>query len=241
MTRVSDALDRVKVTFDDLVADVGLLLVATLSQRLGPEALVNATLCLVGRVGGERPGRKILTLVNATCVSASHSDHTDRLWASASGSVMGHRVMALSTIGTLLRAFTFGHCRQMKAVVGHTLQRACALGAGPGVKPLAIDIDSTICEVNGHDKAGTAFGYTGRLGYHPHVATRADSGEVLYARMRKGSANTQRGTVRFLDDLIAGVRRGGASCELTVHVDSGFWSNDTITALNRLNVRHTMA
>ena len=138
MTRVSDALDRVKVTFDDLVADVGLLLVATLSQRLGPEALVNATLCLVGRVGGERPGRKILTLVNATCVSASHSDHTDRLWASASGSVMGHRVMALSTIGTLLRAFTFGHCRQMKAVVGHTLQRACALGAGPGVKPLAI-------------------------------------------------------------------------------------------------------
>lgn len=89
MTRVSDALDRVEVTFDDLVADVGLLLVATLSQRLGPEALVNATLCLVGRVGGERPGRKILTLVHAMCVSASHIDHTDRLRASASGSVMG--------------------------------------------------------------------------------------------------------------------------------------------------------
>ena len=28
---------------------------------------------------------------------------------------------------------------------------------------------------------------------------------------------------------------------MTVRVDSGFWSNDTIVALNRLNVRYTMA
>ena len=243
MTRVSHALDRVEVTFDDpnLVADAGLLLVATLSQRLGLEALVNATVCLVGRVGGARPGRKVLTLVHAMCASASHIDHTDRLRAGATGSVLGHRVMAPSTIGTFLRAFTFGHCRQMEAVIGHALERAWAFGAGPGVKPLVIDIDSTICEVDGHAKAGAAFGYTGKLGYHPLLATRADSGEVLHARMRKGSANTQRGTVRFLEELIARVRRAGAAGELTVRVDSGFWSNDTIAALNRLNVRYTMA
>ena len=41
--------------------------------------------------------------------------------------------------------------------------------------------------------------------------------------------------------MIARVRRAGASGELTVRVDSGFWSNDTIVALNRLNVRYTMA
>ena len=29
--------------------------------------------------------------------------------------------------------------------------------------------------------------------------------------------------------------------ELTVRVDSGFWSNDTIATLNRLDVRYTMA
>ncbi len=59
--------------------------------------------------------------------------------------------------------------------------------------------------------------------------------------MREGSANTQRGAVRFIDELIARVRRADASGQLTVRVDSGFWSNDTIVALNRLNVRYTMA
>ena len=60
MTRVSQTLDRIDATFDDpnLVANAGLLLVATLSQRLGLEALIDATVRLGGRVGGFRPGAK---------------------------------------------------------------------------------------------------------------------------------------------------------------------------------------
>jgi hypothetical protein len=58
---------------------------------------------------------------------------------------------------------------------------------------LVIDLDSTICEVHGKKKQGAAYGYTRRLGYHPLLATRTDTGEVLFARMRKGSANTARG------------------------------------------------
>ena len=96
-------------------------------------------------------------------------------------------------------------------------------------------------EVVGKLKAGAAFGYTGVLGYHPLLATRADTGEVLHARMRKGSANTQRGARRFIDELVARVRRAGASGQLTLRMDSGFWSNDTITTLERLDVRYTMA
>jgi hypothetical protein len=243
VTRVSHALDRIDVTFDDpnLVANAGLLLVATLSERLGLEAMINATVRLDGRVGGARPGRKVLTLTHALCAGGSHIDHADMLRAGATGSVLGHRVMAPSTIGTFLRSFTFGHCRQMEAVIGHALERAWAAGAGPGDAPLVIDIDSTICQVDGNLKHGAGFGYTHVLGYHPLLATRADTGETLHARMRKGSANTQRGAVRFIDELIARVRRAGAAGELTVRVDSGFWSNTTITALNRLDVRYTMA
>ena len=107
--------------------------------------------------------------------------------------------------------------------------------------PLVIDVDSTICPVDGKAKQGAGFGYTHVLGYHPILATRADTGEVLHARMRKGQANTQRGARRFLDELVARVRRAGATGPLTVRVDSGFWSNDTITTLNRLDVRYTMA
>lgn len=162
------------------------------------------------------------------------------LRAGATGAVLGHRVMAPSTLGTFLRAFTFGHVRQLEAVNGHALARAWAAGAGPD-SDVVVDIDSTICEVDGHHKQGAGYGYTKALGYHPILATRADTGEVVRARMRKGSANTQRGAVRFINELIARVRRAGATGEITVRVDSGFWSNKTIVALNRLNVRYTMA
>ena len=104
-----------------------------------------------------------------------------------------------------------------------------------------IDIDSTICEVAGKAKQGAGYGYTKKLGYHPLLATRGDTGEVLHARMRKGQANTQRGARRFIEEVVARVRRAGAVGELTVRVDSGFWSNETIATLNRLNVRYTMA
>ena len=243
MTRVSHRIDRIDVTFDDsnLVGNAGLLLVATLSQRLGLEALVNVTVRLVGRVGGARPGRKVLTLMHAMIAGASHIDHSDVLRAGSTSNVLGHRVMAPSTLGTFLRAFTFGHVRQLEAVIGDALTRAWTLGAGPGEAPLVIDIDSTICQVVGKHKHGSGYGYTKVLGYHPLLATRADTGEVLHARMRKGSANTQRGARRFIDEVVARVRRAGATGPVTVRVDSGFWSNDTIVTLNRLDVRYTMA
>ena len=52
MTRVSQTIDRIDATFDDdnLVANAGLLLPATLGQRLGMEALIDATRQAVGRV-----------------------------------------------------------------------------------------------------------------------------------------------------------------------------------------------
>ena len=243
MTRVSHPLDRIAVTFDEpnLVANAGLLLVGTLVVRLELEALVNAAVRLVGRVGGALPGRKVLTLVHALVAGGSHIDHAEVLRAGNTAGVLPHRVMAPSTLGTFLRSFTFGHVRQLEAVVGEVLARAWSLGAGPGERRLVIDVDSTICEVDGKQKQGAAFGYTKVLGYHPLLASRADTGEILHARMRKGSANTARGARRFLDELIARVRRAGATGEIVVRLDSGFWSKDTIANLARLDARYTMA
>ena len=134
MTRVSQTLDRVQVTFDDdnLVANAGLLLPATLTERLGLEALVDATVRLDGRVGGASPGRKVLTLLNTILVGGSHIDHADVLRAGATEAVVSHRVMAPSTLGTFLRAFSFGHVRQLEAVNDVVRQRAWAMSAAPG-------------------------------------------------------------------------------------------------------------
>jgi hypothetical protein len=243
VSRVSRVLDRLRVTFDDegLVANAGLVLVATLSARLGIEAITDSLVRMGGLVGGCCPGRKVLTLVHTIAAGGSHIDHAEILRAGDTARVLGHRVMAPSTLGTFLRAFSFGHVRQLEAVVGKVVERAWALGAGPGESRLVVDVDSTICQVEGKNKQGAAYGYTKVLGYHPILATRADTGEIIHARMRKGSANTARGARRFIDETVARARRAGASGEIVIRFDSGFWSKDTIATLGRHDVRYTMA
>jgi hypothetical protein len=236
VARVSRGIDRIEATFDDpsLVANAGLVVPATLMLRLGLEGLIDQSVRLVGRVGGARPGRKVLTLVAAILAGGSHIGHADVLRAGATRAVLPFRVMAPSTMGTFLRAFTFGHVRQLDAVIAETTRRAWRLGAGPSDDMMTIDLDSTICEVHGHQKQGAAYGYTKKLGYHPLLATVAETGEVLHARLRKGSS--QRGAKRFVEELVARVRRAGAPPEMCLRDDSGFWSNSLIDTLARLGV-----
>jgi hypothetical protein len=172
---------------------------------------------------------------------ASHIDHIDMLRAGASSKLLPFHVAAPSTLGTYLRSFTFGHVRQLDEVIEEELTRAWAMGLAPGDDPLVIDIDSTICEVSGYHKQGAAYGYTKKLGYHPLLAVRSDTGEVLHQRMRKGSANTQRGTKRFVQELIARCRRIGATGNITIRFDSGYQSDATLKELERLKVSYTMA
>ena len=96
-----------------------------------------------------------------------------------------------------------------------------------------VDVDSFVGEVFGHGKQGAAFGDTRVRGYHPLIATRADTGEVLRVRLRKGSANTSRGMLRFCDELIARMERAGATGPKLLRADSGFWSHKTFDRLDR--------
>jgi hypothetical protein len=235
-------LDQVDIALDDprAVAHAGLLLPATLAERLGIEQATDQLVDLGDRPGAAQPGRKLLTLVHALVAGGECIDDVELLRCGSTASVLGHRVMAASTVGTWLRAFTFGHVRQLDKVTGEILSRAWAAGAGPGDGPLTVDVDSTICEVHGYHKQGAGYGYTHRLGYHPLLATHAASGEVLHTRLRKGAANTARGILRFVDELIARLRRAGASGELTLRMDSGFWSAKLLRALRRHEVRYSI-
>jgi Transposase DDE domain group 1 len=214
-------LDQVEITFDDprAVAHAGLLLPATLAERLGIEQATDQLVDLDDRTGAAHPGRKLLTVVHSLVAGGDCIDDVELLRCGSTGSVLGHRVMAASTVGTWLRSFTFGHVRQLDKVTSEILGRAWAAGAGPGDGPLVVDVDSTICEVHGYHKQGACYGYTRTLGYHPLLATRADTGEMLHARLRKGAANTARGILRFVDELVARLRCAG---ELTLRMDSGF-------------------
>ena len=74
-----------------------------------------------------------------------------------------------------------------------------------------IDVDSFVGEVCGRLEQGASYGYTKLLGCHPILATRADTREVLHIRLRKGSANTEKGMLRFCEELTARVERAGAT------------------------------
>ncbi len=115
-----------------------------------------------------------------------------------------------------------------------TIRRAWSFGAGPGGTAMTIDMDLTICGVHGKTKQGAAFGYTRVLGYHPLLDTWAATGEILHARLRKGSS--QRGTGRFVEELIARVRHCGATGPLVLRSDAGFFSFAPIDTLTRLGV-----
>ena len=225
--------DATRVLFDDerAVANAGVLLPAMLAERLGIEGLVDRTVDLGDRPGAANPGRKVMTLLSAMALGADSIDDCDVLRSGQTQAVLGHAVVAPSTLGTFLRAFTFGHVRQLDRVLAECLCRAWAAGAGPGEDRLVMDVDSFVGEVYGYDKQGAGYGYTHKRGYHPIVATRSETGEVLHIRARKGSANTSRGALRFVEELIPRVARAGATGPKLLRADSGFWNRKIMARL----------
>jgi hypothetical protein len=234
--------DSVAAEFDDerLVANAGVVLTSTLVSRLGLERLVDETVDLGERAGAARPGRKVCSLVHAMALGADSIDDCDLLRAGGTEALLGHRVLAPSTLGTFLRSFSFGHVRQLDRVLAESIRRAWLAGAGPGSERLVIDIDSFVGEVHGSAKQGAGFGYTGERGYHPILATRSGTSEVLHVRLRKGQAGSGRGALRFVQELVARVRRAGASGEILVRADSAFWNKRVIAYLAEQGCRFSI-
>jgi hypothetical protein len=239
----SVGLDGVSVVFDDerVVSDAGVMLVATLARRLGVEALAGDLVRLRrDRPGAANAGRKVMALLFAMVLGADSIDDADVLRPGRTRRLLGGWLPAPSTLGTFLRAFTFGHVRQLDALLGQSLERAWQAGAGPGDGRLVIDVDSFVGEVCGYLKQGAAYDYTKLFGYHPILATRADTREALHIRLRKGSANTQKGMLRFCDELIARITRAGATGVKLLRADSGLWNTKVFERPERAGWRYSI-
>ena len=194
-----------------------------------------------GAPGRANTGEKLLTLVASALAGGDCIDDADALRAGGTAGVLGCVVKAPSTLGTFLRSFRWGHVRQLDRVSRQLLARAWAAGAGPGDAPLTIDLDSTICETYGLAKEGARHhGYTGKRGYHPLLAIAAGTGDVLMSRLRQGCANTARGAAHFLRETVGRVRYGGASGQLTVRADSGFYTHSVVSVCRKMDVRFSI-
>lgn len=240
----SHSLSRLSVAFSDsrAVADAGLVLPATLAEKLGLRELYDHAVGLGDAPGRGNVGVKALTLIYSALAGGDCIDDAGILRAGRTAAVLGCEVRAPSTLGTFLRSFCWGHALQLDVVSREALSRAWRSGAGPKKEePLTIDLDSTICETYGLAKAGgSRFTYTHVRGYHPLLAVLPATGEVVHAQLRGGPAHTAQGVARFIAQTHARVRGAGHRGELTLRADAGFYSEKVVRACRRKKVRFSI-
>ena len=239
--QASHDLAGVSVSFDEpnLVPCAGLLPAAALAQRLDVAGVVDGRLTL-GRHGANS-GIKAMTVIGAMLAGGDSIDDTALLRVGALPQLFDLS-RAPSTIGTWLRDFRWHNVRQLDAVSRELLARQWAAGAGPVdlSAPLTIDLDSTIVAVFGRGKQGADFGYTKVRGYHPQLATIAETGQVVFSRLRGGAAGAARGAKSFLTETISRIRAAGATGQLTVRADSAFYSKAVLHTAAKFNVRFSI-
>jgi hypothetical protein len=233
------------VAFDDpnLVSCAGLAPVLELAERAALQDLVTEHVRLCGP-GGANPQLKIASLVAGMVTGADSIDDMAVLRHGAMDRlVTGTR--APSTLGTFLRAFTFGHVRQLDAVAARLLanlaRRAPLLAGATGL--VYVDVDDTVRQTYGYAKQGAGRGYTGVKGLNALIATvstPASAPAIAAARLRKGSTASARGAPRLIADALVTARAAGATGVRVLRADSAFYSREVIAACRRHNSRFSI-
>ena len=234
-------LRATSAVFDDpnLVSSAGLVPVLALARSAGLHDLVQQHLTVPSDKGANA-GLKVSSLVAGMVAGADSIDDMALLRHGGMGRVFT-RAYAPSTLGSFLRAFTFGHVRQLDAVASRFLTRlgeqapliATSTDTPTGASGrVMVDIDDTIIEVHGYAKQGSGYGYSGVRGLNALLATVStkDTAPVVVAqRLRKGSCGSPRGAKRLVADALKTVRTMSDDKAL-VRADSAFFGHPTIAA-----------
>lgn len=148
--KVSHNFRATSALFDDehLVSCAGLVPVMTLATATGLSDLLGNKIRIAApriKSGAANPSPKLTTLIAGMCKGADSIDDLDVVRSGGMKALFGG-VYAPSTIGTLLREFTFGHARQLESVLREHLGALCQrVDLLPGADERAfLDIDSLL-------------------------------------------------------------------------------------------------
>ena len=239
----------IDAVFDEgsLVSCAGLAPVLALAERAGLSQLLAERVT----VASPNAALKVTALVAGMVAGADSINDMDLLRHGAMDRLFTG-VRAPSTLGTFLRAFTFGHVRQLDAVAARLLAALAALPGGtallPGADQVAyVDIDDTVRETHGYAKQGAGFGYSGVNGLNALlgvVSTPTASPVIAAARLRKGSTNSARGAARLVTDTLKAAAAAGADPKagslVIARMDSAFYGHDVIAATRRAGARFSV-
>jgi hypothetical protein len=242
--------------FDDgnLVSFAGLVPVMTLAERTGlPQLLAEKVSITAPRVasGAANPAPKLGTLIAAMCAGADSIDDVDIVRSGGMKTVFDG-VYAPSTIGTLLREFTFGHARQMESVLGAHLAQLCGqVDLLPGADVRAfVDIDSLLRPVYGHKIQGASYGHSKiagtqilRKGLSPLATTLSTdlaAPVITGMRLRAGKAGSGKGAARMISQAISTARTAGVTGAILVRGDSAYGSRAVVKACRRADAEFSL-
>lgn len=225
--------------FDDpnLIATAGVIPALRLAEKADLHKLADVHLS-IPTDRGANGGLKVASLVAGMVAGADSIDDMALLRHGAMPKLF-RGIRAPSTLGSFLRAFTFGHVRQLDAVASRFaagLAERTPLLAGIDTGRVLIDVDDTIIEVHGHQKEGSGYGYSGVRGLNALLATitTEHAAPVIAAqRLRRGTCGSPRGAARIVADTLATVRRlrtAGATSRVLLRADSAFYGHPTVSA-----------
>jgi len=224
--------------FDDpnLVSFGGLAPVLALAERAGLHCLVGEHV-RIDAAGGVNSAVKVPALIGGMIAGADSIDDMDLLRHGGMRRLFAG-LRAPSTLGTFLRAFTFGHVQQLDAVASRLLGALAGLAPLlPGADRIAyVDIDDTVKATYGYAKQGAGYGYSGVKGLNALIATLATplaAPVIVAARLRKGATNSARGTARLVVDAVRAAHGAGATGLVVLRADSAFYHHDVIAAAHR--------
>jgi hypothetical protein len=239
---------------ENLVSLAGLVPVMRLAELTGLGELLAETVSMAApriKSGAANPAPKLVTLIAGMCASADSIEDVDVLRSGGMKTVFD-RVYAPSTIGTLLREFTFGHARQLESVLRVHLRRLgerVDLLPGVGVRAF-VDIDSLLRPVYGRAKQGASYGFTKiagkqvlRKGLSPlatTISTDLAAPVIAGMRLRAGKTSSAKGAGRMVAQAIATARAAGATGEILVRGDSAYGSRAVIGACHRAGARFSL-
>ncbi|MDT7760932.1 MAG: hypothetical protein QOC63_352, partial [Mycobacterium sp.] len=235
--------------FDDdhLVSCAGLVPVMALAEQTGLSRLLADKVHIAEpriKSGAANPSPKLVTLIAGMCAGADCIDDID-IVRSGGMATLFDGVYAPSTVGTLLREFTFGHARQLESVLREHLAALCdRVDLLPGADArVFIDIDSLLRPVYGHDKQGASYGHSKiagkqilRKGLSPLATTISTAGSapvIAGMRLRAGKTGSGKGAARMVAQAIGTARAAGASGQLLVRGDSAYGSRAVVAACVR--------
>ncbi|WP_250400392.1 IS1380 family transposase [Streptomyces cellostaticus] len=247
--KVSHRPAELFAAFDDpdLIAHAGLVPTIRLAERCDLPRLVAEKVHLTSAKNGAGTAAdaKAMSIVGGMVAGADSIDDLDVLRHGGLPRLFVG-VRAPSTLGSFLRAFTWGHVRQLESA---TRAFTCRPAAHTGMLPtrdevVFVDIDSKVKQVYGPAKQGTSFGYTKQRGLHFQIVTVKTSTcapVIVATRLRKGAAGSGKGAASLLREALATVRAMGITAQVVVRADSAYFSHKVVEVCRKAGAAFSLA